>query len=564
MERYVYDKNQPQGAMSLANMRATLRALHEMDLLPLRPRASFIMDDMEYSTDAAAAAVWSGTGVTVTKSTTVQKGSYAVQCAIDGTNNRTANQNIVLDISAYTLIKLWTRATTTSSAIQFYIQDGSGNESRWDITTSGSANTYAESSLTLASPSSNNGTNATLSNVAKIGFRLLDNGVTYLFDQIKAVAGMTVAIEGTESGSYYKNVYMADTIQPMAVSGKVSPTLVAPVTNPRIDILVIDTAGTLTWIAGTEASSPVPAWSSIPRHKMPICLVYCKTTMTKVLDYEDQSTDTNQGYIYADVRPFLKFSQTPRVGTAITAASTIAIPDSKETIFAITGSTTINNITATFNGHVITLRFSGACTVTANSGNIKMLNGNFTGAANGRLTLECDGTNWYEVARHETLVIPPSVPTGNISMWGTDTAPTGYLLCYGQAISRATYADLFAVIATTFGTGDGSTTFNLPDYRGRFPLGQDDMGGSSANRVTATEADNLGQASGAETHTLSTAEMPAHTHSYNASPKNSAASSGGNPNTTVTVTGDTTGSAGGGGAHNNMPPYQTINFIIKT
>lgn len=151
---------------------------------------------------------------------------------------------------------------------------------------------------------------------------------------------------------------------------------------------------------------------------------------------------------------------------------------------------------------------------------------------------------------------------GEIKLWPTNTAPAGWLLCYGQAISRSTYAALFNIIGTTFGTGDGSTTFNLPDMRGRFPLGQDDMGGSSANRVTATEADNLGQGSGAETHTLTVSEMPSHHHitSGGLAFASGAAAYSDAP-TGSTLIRDTT-DTGGDGAHNNMPPYLTVNYVI--
>lgn len=67
--------------------------------------------------------------------------------------------------------------------------------------------------------------------------------------------------------------------------------------------------------------------------------------------------------------------------------------------------------------------------------------------------------------------------------WPTDTAPSKWLLCYGQAVSRTTYAALFTVLSTTFGVGDGSTTFNMPDLRGRGLAGTDDMGGTAANRL---------------------------------------------------------------------------------
>jgi microcystin-dependent protein len=89
-----------------------------------------------------------------------------------------------------------------------------------------------------------------------------------------------------------------------------------------------------------------------------------------------------------------------------------------------------------------------------------------------------------------------SAPAGTLLMYAAATAPEGYLLANGQAVSRIAYADLFAVIGSTYGSGDGSTTFNLPNLTNRFPLG----GGT------------LGTTGGATSATLTTNELPAHTH----------------------------------------------------
>ncbi len=102
-----------------------------------------------------------------------------------------------------------------------------------------------------------------------------------------------------------------------------------------------------------------------------------------------------------------------------------------------------------------------------------------------------------------------SIPTGIVVPFAGSTAPTGWLLCFGQTVSRTQYAALFAVISTTYGVGDGSTTFGLPDLRGRSVSGKDDMGGSAANRVTnaisGITGTTLGAVGGSES-------MTAHTH----------------------------------------------------
>lgn len=159
-----------------------------------------------------------------------------------------------------------------------------------------------------------------------------------------------------------------------------------------------------------------------------------------------------------------------------------------------------------------------------------------------------------------------SFSAGMMMDYAGDTAPSLWLLCYGQAISRTTYSVLFGVIGTTYGAGDASTTFNLPDVRGRVVAGQDDMGGVSANRLTgvtgSVDGDVLGGTGGEETHTLSIAEMPAHTHP---SPFTLAGGGSGTPvvasSTTDTNT-DVTGSTGGGGAHNIVQPTIILNKII--
>jgi microcystin-dependent protein len=125
----------------------------------------------------------------------------------------------------------------------------------------------------------------------------------------------------------------------------------------------------------------------------------------------------------------------------------------------------------------------------------------------GQLIYESDtqNFNWYTGSAWTGLV-----PAGAISAHASATAPSGWLLCYGQAVSRSTYPALFAAISTTYGSGDGSTTFNVPDMRGVRPAGADNMGGSSAGRLDYTAATSLGTLLGSQ-------YMAAHTHTYSLS-----------------------------------------------
>jgi len=156
------------------------------------------------------------------------------------------------------------------------------------------------------------------------------------------------------------------------------------------------------------------------------------------------------------------------------------------------------------------------------------------------------------------------IPIGGVILWTTDEAPDNWLFCYGQAVSRSDYDELYDEIGTTYGVGDGSTTFNLPDFRGRFPLGQDDMGGSSANRVTDADADTLGNGDGDETKTLSADNLPAHTHdvTYTLGSGGSETKIGASTNKTQEGA-QATGEAGSGTAFDVMNPFITLNFIIR-
>ena len=116
------------------------------------------------------------------------------------------------------------------------------------------------------------------------------------------------------------------------------------------------------------------------------------------------------------------------------------------------------------------------------------------------------------------FAIAALTPTGTVSDFAGLNAPSGWLMCAGQAISRTTYANLYSIIGTTFGVGNGSTTFNVPDLRGRVVAGQDDMLGTSANRLTGqtygVDGDQFGATGGQEAHQLILTEMPSHNHNF--------------------------------------------------
>lgn len=185
------------------------------------------------------------------------------------------------------------------------------------------------------------------------------------------------------------------------------------------------------------------------------------------------------------------------------------------------------------------------------------------------------------------------IQIGSMVAYGGTTVPLGWLLCYGQAISRATYARLFARIGTAYGAGDTSTTFNVPDKRGRVSVGKDNMGGSAANRVTnavsGVTATTLGATGGdqhaqadiltASSAAVSAVSDPGHLHNFilqtngggaaDGEPTSIAGGSTGDgvtrnayTNIAVSTTVTTTVASTLAGASQNMPPCQVDNVII--
>jgi len=156
------------------------------------------------------------------------------------------------------------------------------------------------------------------------------------------------------------------------------------------------------------------------------------------------------------------------------------------------------------------------------------------------------------LAELDAIIALNSIQPGMIEMFAGNAAPTGWLLCDGAAVSRTLYPALFAAIGTAFGVGDGSTTFNVPDLRGRVPIG--------AGTGSGLTARTLAQQVGAETHPLTVPELPTHTHSALGLVIGTVASGAGS---NAAAAGGTTGTAGSGVAHNNMQPSLVLNYLIK-
>lgn len=200
-----------------------------------------------------------------------------------------------------------------------------------------------------------------------------------------------------------------------------------------------------------------------------------------------------------------------------------------------------------------------------------------------KVTNLTNGSNAQDAVSFSQMnsAIAAAMPAGIILPYGAAAAPTGYLLCNGAAVSRTTYATLFAILGTTYGSGDNSTTFNLPDLRGRKPVG------------VGTGYPALGNSGGTVAHTHA---GPSHTHdagdliadvdfsgggspsislkqeSHNFSPTHNAVANGGmsggslTSQTMGTTVDGTTAAAGTGvtGAASDVEPYAMVNYIIKT
>ncbi len=198
----------------------------------------------------------------------------------------------------------------------------------------------------------------------------------------------------------------------------------------------------------------------------------------------------------------------------------------------------------------------------------------------------------YEATKYDfsgaNLTGIEGIPTATIVPWSSASVPTGFLECNGQAVSRSTYADLFAIVSTTYGTGDGSSTFNVPDLQDNVAVGKSNnkalASTGGANTTPVAPAGNItGNVGGSTANaTLSTPQLASHSHpgSFN---KQNVGGLGGPPSGSIVGPAKDTGSVGSGGGHSHnmsanfsgsfsgttqnpsvLQPYLTIIYIIKT
>ena len=135
---------------------------------------------------------------------------------------------------------------------------------------------------------------------------------------------------------------------------------------------------------------------------------------------------------------------------------------------------------------------------------------------------ELSGLAISQISGLSSALAAAEPPTGTVAMWITTTAPSGWLICDGSPVSRSTFSGLFDIIGTSFGVGDGSTTFNLPNLRGKAAVGLD---------VSQTEFDSVGKTGGNKTVTLNVEQIPSHSHTGNTSNTGAHTHSGSTSNT---------------------------------
>ena len=198
----------------------------------------------------------------------------------------------------------------------------------------------------------------------------------------------------------------------------------------------------------------------------------------------------------------------------IASAATTDLATAHGWFVNVTGTNAISSFGIVSAGKIFHLRMTSGLTLTYNAVSMILPNAVSLAVGSGDIvTMLSLGTgNWRML--NQVPASGSALPPGTMIDYGGATAPAGWLLCNGQAVSRTGYPLLFAAISTVYGTGDGSTTFNVPDFRGRTAVGDDLMGTSAAGRITTAtvNATTRGGVGGSQTQALAIAEMPVHGH----------------------------------------------------
>jgi microcystin-dependent protein len=228
-----------------------------------------------------------------------------------------------------------------------------------------------------------------------------------------------------------------------------------------------------------------------------------------------------------------------------------------------TGSTGSTGITVT--GPTAPTDTSVLWADTSETGTAVVPLGGTTGQVLAKSSSSNYATQWATPVTSSDLAV--TTPSGAVIAFAGSTAPTGWLLAFGQAVSRSTYSGLFAVIGTTYGSGDGTTTFTLPDLRGRTVAGIDNMGGSDAGRLDI--ANSSGTVVGSQYVTLTSAQsgLPAHSHPISVANVSNftgiigSTGHGGTIYDTASTSNNTAADAAQ--PHSVMQPTMVLNYIIK-
>jgi microcystin-dependent protein len=318
--------------------------------------------------------------------------------------------------------------------------------------------------------------------------------------------------------------------------GGITPTMTAPSTHPRIDLVTINSSGTIVLVTGSEAVSPsVPAYPSGSTTLAEVMHVTGETVL-----YDNANQTAGQGYIQNDSRPFMNVTQIVQSGlimmwpVAPVPAGWLSCDGSAQS--RATYPTLFGIVAPVFG--TITVTIATPAVVSAASHGLQIGDQVFFTTTGALPTGMSANTLYY--------VISAGFGANSFEI----SASRG-----GSAVNTSgSQSGTHTMTVCPFGLGDGSTTFNLPDMRANVPVGY---------KAADTNMGYYGQKGGEATHTLVAAEMPSHTHTYG-NYSNSISSPGGSGTNPTSPGTGTSGSAGSDGAHNNLQPFLTLLFIVKT